>query len=301
VTLEQLTRDHDAVFLSIGTWEEQDLGVPGGDLNGVYPALDFLSKVERGEKFEMGKKVAVIGGGNAAIDSARTALRLGADVTIVYRRARGDMPAIVQETEEALEEGARLITMAAPVRVLGRDGRVDGLEVAKTIPGPLDSRGRRTPITTNDKYVVPCDMIIEAIGERVEGEVARKLNLPLHKSGTIQTDPWTLQTSNPKVYAGGDAVSGAANVTRAMAYGKKAAAAIDRQLTGRDRFRQLWPRLDYDNSIPPHAQGGSRNAGKLVPCAVRRRNFNEVTRKLSAWEAKAEALFEALKVAGGLA
>jgi NADH-quinone oxidoreductase subunit F len=290
VALEQLARDHEAVFLSIGTWEEQDLGVPGRELNGVYPALDFLSKVERGEKFEMGKKVAVIGGGNAAIDSARTALRLGAEVTIVYRRSREDMPAIVQETEEALEEGARLITLAAPVQVLGQNGRVTGLEVAKTALGQFDSRGRRKPVLTNEKYVIPCDMIIEAIGERVEGDVAGKLGVQLHKSGTIQVDPWTLQTSNPKVYAGGDAVSGAANVTRAMAFGKTAAAAIDRQLTGADRFRQLWPPLEYDNSVPPHAQGGARNIGKLVPCAVRRANFNEVTLRLSAWEAKAEAM-----------
>ncbi|MGA2436842.1 MAG: NADH-quinone oxidoreductase subunit NuoF, partial [Bryobacteraceae bacterium] len=240
VTLDQLNQDHDAVFLSIGTWEEQDLGVPGRELKGVYPALDFLSKVGHGEKIAMGKKVAVIGGGNAAIDSARTALRLGAEVTIVYRRSKEDMPAIVQETEEAIEEGAKLIPMAAPVQVLGKDGRVTGLEVAKTIPGQFDSRGRRTPITTNEKYVIPCDMIIEAIGEKVEGDVTRKLGLQLNKSGTIQVDSWTLQTSNPKVYAGGDVVSGSSNVTSAMALGKKAAAAIDRQLAGVDRFRQLW-------------------------------------------------------------
>ncbi len=290
ITLEKLTNDHDAVFLAIGTWEEQDLGVPGRELKGVYPALDFLNRVSHGEKIEMGKKVAVIGGGNAAIDSARTALRLGADVTIVYRRSREDMPAIVQETAEALEEGAKLITLAAPVQVLGENGRVTGLEVAKTILGKFDSRGRRTPITTNEKYVVPCDMIIEAIGEKVEGAVAQKLGLELSKSGTIKVDPWTLQTSHPKVYAGGDAVTGAANVTTAMGFGKKAAAVIDRQLVGVDRFRQLWPRFEYDSTVPPHAQGGSRNVGEIVPGEVRRSTWNEVSHRLSAWAAKAEAM-----------
>ena len=290
ITLEKLANDNDAVYLAIGTWEEQDLGVPGGELKGVYPALDFLNRVSHGEKIELGKKVAVIGGGNAAIDSARTALRLGADVTIVYRRSREDMPAIVQETEEALEEGAKLVVLAAPVQVLGESGRVTGLEVAKTILGKYDSRGRRTPITTNENYIIPCDTIIEAIGEKVKGAVAQKLGLPLNKSGTIKVDPWTLQTSNPKVYAGGDAVTGAANVTTAMGFGKKAAAIIDRQLVGVDRFRQLWPRLQYGNTVPQHTADGSRNVGKLVPNDVRRSSWGEVSHTLSAWEAKTEAM-----------
>jgi len=238
----------------------------------------------------LGKKVAVIGGGNAAIDSARTALRLGADVTIVYRRSREDMPAIVQETEEALEEGAKLVVLAAPVQVLGENGRVTGLEVAKTILGKYDSRGRRTPITTNEKYVIPCDTIIEAIGEKVEGDVAQKLGVELNKSGTIKLDPWTLQTSNPKVYAGGDVVTGAANVTIAMGLGKKAASIIDRQLVGVDRFRQLWPRLEYDNTVPQSTVDGARSVGKLVPSEVRKSSWGEVSHTLSAWEARSEAM-----------
>ena len=290
ITLEKLTNDHDVVFLAIGTWEEQDLGVPGGELKGVFPALDFLNRVSHGEKIELGKKVAVIGGGNAAIDSARTALRLGADVTIVYRRSKEDMPAILQETEEALEEGAKLITLAAPLQVLGKDGRVTGLEVAKTILGKYDTRGRRTPVITNEKYIIPCDTIIEAIGEKVEGAVAQKLGLPLNKSGTIKVDPWTLQTSNPKVYAGGDAVTGAANMTTAMGFGKKAAAIIDRQLAGVDRFRQLWPRPQYDNTAPLHTSEGQRNIGQLVPAEKRRSSWSEVSHTLSAWEAKSEAM-----------
>jgi len=290
LTLEKLAAEHDAVFLSFGTWQEQDLGVPGGELQGVYPALDFLSQLGRGEKMEIGRTVAVIGGGNAAIDSARTALRLGAEVTIVYRRAREDMPAIHEEIEQALQEGARLVTLAAPVRVLGENGRVTGLEVAKTVLGPFDAGGRRTPVLTDEKYVIPCDTIIEAIGERVEAPVAQALGLQLNKSGTIKVDPWTLQTSNPKVFAGGDLVTGAANVTSAMAFGKKAAAVLDRQLTGEDRFRQLWPPLVYDNTPPPSGQGGQRQAAKVTRCATRRRNFEEVSHTFSARQARAEAL-----------
>ena len=291
VTLEKLGQDHDAVFLSIGTWAERDLDVPGTASPGVFHALDFLNRVSRDEKPDLkGRKVAVIGGGNAAIDSARTALRFGAEVTIVYRRTREEMPAIAQETEEAIEEGAKLITLAAPVQVVCQGGQVTGLEVAKTILGQFDHDGRRKPIITDAKYVIPCDTIIKAVGESVDGEVARKLSLELNRGGTIRVNPWTLQTSNPKVYAGGDVVTGASNVSDAMGFGKKAAAAIDRQLTGLDRFRQLWPRLEWDNTIPPHAQGGSRNTGKLVPCARRRANFKEATQVITAWEAKAEAL-----------
>lgn len=290
LTLEKLTADHDAVFLSIGTWEEQNSGVPGRELEGVYPALEFLNAIARGEKIKIGKKVVVIGGGNAAIDSARTALRLGAEVSIVYRRSKEDMPAIVQETEEALEEGAKLITLAAPVRVLGEDGRVAGLEVAKTVLGKFDSSGRRTPVVTNETYVIPCDMIIEAIGEKVEGEVTKKLGIETSRNGNIKVNQWTLQTSNPKVYAGGDVVTGAANVTTAMAYGKKAAAAIDKQLMGIDRFRQLWRDIKYDMTLPPHSQGGPRNEGKIISVEERRHSFSPVSQTFSAWEAKSEAL-----------
>jgi NADH-quinone oxidoreductase subunit F len=118
----------------------------------------------------------------------------------------------------------------------------------------------------------------------------KDLGLELDKWGSIQIDPWTLRTSHPTVFAGGDLVTGAANVTSAMALGKKAAAAIDRQLTGEDRFRRLWPRTRYDNSIPPDSQGGPRNAGAIVPGEQRRRGFDEVAHTFTEWQAKAEAL-----------
>ena len=112
--LDELEKKHDAVLLAIGTWEETQLGIPGEDSKDLYSSLEFLNASAHGKKPHLGKKVAVIGGGNSAIDAARTSMRLGAEVTIVYRRSREDMPAIADETEQALEEGARLITMAAP-------------------------------------------------------------------------------------------------------------------------------------------------------------------------------------------
>jgi len=290
ITLEELTGAHEAVLLAFGTWEGEDLAVPGRGLAGVEPALDFLEAATRGEKHPVGRSVVVIGGGNAAIDSARTALRFGAEVTIVYRRTREEMPAIAEETAHALEEGARLITLAAPVQVLGENGKVTGLEVEKTALGKFDARGRRAPVRTGEKYVIPCDTIIETIGQRVEAGLLSKLGLRVTGAGTVEVDPWTLRTGDPKVFAAGDVVSGAANVSGAMALAKKAAQNIDRQLTGKDRFRELWPAFKYDNAPPPQGQGGRRNVAKIAACASRRRNFNEVTQTFSARQARAETL-----------
>ncbi|MGC9997707.1 MAG: FAD-dependent oxidoreductase [Terriglobia bacterium] len=290
ITLEELTGAHDAVLLAFGTWEGEDLAVPGRGLAGVEPALDFLEAATRGEKHPVGRSVVVIGGGNAAIDSARTALRFGAEVTIVYRRSREEMPAIAEETAHALEEGARLITLAAPVQVLGENGKVTGLEVEKTALGKFDARGRRAPVRTGEKYVIPCDTIIETIGQRVEAGLLSKLGLRVTGAGTVEVDPWTLRTGDPKVFAAGDVVSGAANVSGAMALAKKAAQNIDRQLTGKDRFRELWPAFEYDNAPPPQGQGGPRNVAKIAACASRRHNFNEVTQTFSTRQARAETL-----------
>jgi NADPH-dependent glutamate synthase beta subunit-like oxidoreductase len=290
LALAKLGSDHDAVFLALGTWQELDLRVPGETLKGVHHALGFLKSVALSKDAKIGKQVVVVGGGNAAIDAARTALRLGAKVTIAYRRAKEDMPAIIEETEQALEEGANLVCLAAPVRVLGPKGTVTGLEVAKTVLGKFDSKGRRKPVVTDEKYTIPCDTIILAIGEKADAGLMKKLGLELDKWGSIHVNPWTLQSSHPKVYAGGDLVTGAANVTSAMALGKKAAATIDKQLMGADRFRHLWPKLKYDNSIPPDSQGGPRNVAAVLPYEQRRRSFDEVSRTFDEWPAKAEAL-----------
>jgi NADH-quinone oxidoreductase subunit F len=286
--LDKLAKDNDIVFLALGTWEEQALGVPGDDSKGVLSSLSFLNAGAFGKKPSIGPKVTVIGGGNSAIDAARTAKRQGADVTVVYRRSRGEMPAIPDEIEQALEEGVRLITMAAPLRVVtDKTGKVTGLEVAKTVPGKYDARGRRAPVMTDDKYVVHCDTIIKAIGERPERQLSSSLGLDMTSWGSVKVDPWTLQTSNPKIYAGGDYASGATNVATAMGAGKKAAKMIDRQLTGLNRFEELWPKLDYDHTIPPQSQGGPRNPARLIPPEERHGNV-EVSPTFTEWQAKAE-------------
>jgi NADH-quinone oxidoreductase subunit F len=287
--LDRLAAEYDAVFLSFGTWGEAGLDLGDEGLRGRYDALEFLNAIEHGRSPELGQHVVVIGGGNAAVDAARTALRLGREVTIVYRRAREDMPAIAEEVDQALEEGVRLTCLAAPQRVLNENGQVTGLEVARTMLGKFDSRGHRTPVVTDTRSVIACDTIIDAIGEKVDREVVNQLGLELTASGTIRVDPWTLQTSRPRVFAGGDVVSGASNVVKAMAFGKRAAAKIDLALMGRDRFRQLWPAFRYDMA-PPQPLVGARTAPVLIPSQIRRNNFVEVSQCFSDWGAKAEAL-----------
>jgi NADH-quinone oxidoreductase subunit F len=286
--LDKLAAENDAVFLAVGTWEEQALGVPGDDAKGLHSSLSFLNATATGKKTHLGEKVLVIGGGNSAIDAARTAKRSGADVTVVYRRSRGEMPAIAEETEQALEEGVKLITMAAPLRlVTDKAGKLTGLEVAKTIPGKYDARGRRAPVVTKDTRIIPCDAIIKAIGEKADSKLTAVLGLETTKWGTVKTDPWTFQTSNPKVYAGGDYITGAANVSTAMGWGKKAAKQIDLQLTGLDRFAELWPQFEFDQTIPPSSQGGARNPARTIPPAERIGNV-EVSPTFTEWQAKAE-------------
>jgi NADH-quinone oxidoreductase subunit F len=286
---EQLEKQHDAVLLALGTWQETLLGIPGEDARGLYPSLEFLNASAYGQKPPLGKKVVIIGGGNSAIDAARTSMRMGAEVTIVYRRSREDMPAIPEETRQAIEEGARLITMAAPVRIItDKNRRITGLETAKTVAGKFDSRGRRSPVITKETYVIPCDTVIKAIGEKADSTVTQALGLETTSRNTLKVNPWTHQTSHPKVYAAGDYVTGSANVSIAMGWGKKAAKSIDRALTGEDRFEKLWPHFDYSQTIPPAGQGGGRNPARLLPVEERRGTWVDVSPTFTEWQAKAE-------------
>ena len=239
IPLNDLDTNYDAVFLAIGTWKEAWVYMPGTELKGVMPALLFLEAVSKNEQVNLGKKVVVIGGGNAAIDSARTALRMGAEVTVIYRRERKDMPAIVEETEAAEAEGANFVFLSAPHRVVGFHGVVKAIEVVKTKLGEFDASGRRKPVSTDEIHVFKCDTVILAVGEKVDMDFAKASGLTFKESGTVEVDRFSLETSRSKFYAGGDVISGASNVSNAMGYGKKAARNIDEQLMGSKRFAQV--------------------------------------------------------------
>jgi NADH-quinone oxidoreductase subunit F len=288
--LNELDDRFDAIFLSIGTWKESWVYQPGTELKGVYPALLFLESVARGEEVAIGRRVAVIGGGNAAIDSARTALRKGADVTVFYRRERKDMPAIAEETRAAREEGARFVFLAAPHRVLGdAKGNVKAVEMVKTHLGEYDSSGRRKPVLTDEVQRFECDSVIFAVGESVDLDFVRASGLSLKENGTIDVDRFSLQTSRPRFYAGGDVVTGASNVSNAMAYGKQAARNIDLQLMEVDRWSRIFRDFEYSQTPPQEPSPSPRHAGHMIPAKARARTQDEVETGLTQEETLDEA------------
>ena len=290
LTLNDLDNEFNAVFLAIGTWKEAWVYLPGTELKGVLPALLFLEAVSKEQPVRLGRKVAVIGGGNAAIDSARTALRLGSEVTIVYRRERKDMPAIREETKCAEQEGAKFVFLATPHRIVGDEaGNVKAIEVVKTKLGEFDSSGRRRPVPTDEIQRLECDNVILAVGEAVDMDFVRASGLRMKESGTIEVDRYTLETSRSKFYAGGDAISGASNVSNAMGYGKKAARFIDMRLMGPGRWERIGAQFSYSQAIPEQPSESPRHKVKDVPAAERVETFAEAVIGLAAEEAQEEA------------
>jgi NADH-quinone oxidoreductase subunit F len=291
ISLNDLDNIYNAVFLAIGTWKEAWVYLPGTELKGVTPALPFLESVAKEDAVRLGHKVAVIGGGNAAIDSARTALRMGAEVTVIYRRERKDMPAIREETDAAAAEGAKFVFLATPHRIVGdADGAVKAIEVVKTRLGEFDSSGRRRPVPTEEIRRLECDTVILAVGESVDLDFARASGLRIKEGvGTFEVDRYTLETSRSKFYAGGDAISGASNVSNAMGYGKKAARTIDSRLMGSGRWEKIGAQFSYGNQVPTQPAASPRHKGSEVPALERVESFEETVLGLSAEEAAEEA------------
>jgi NADH-quinone oxidoreductase subunit F len=277
LTLNDIGSNFDAVFLAIGTWKEAWVYLPGTELTGVIPALPFLEAVSREEHVPIGKSVVVIGGGNAAVDSARTARRLGADVTIVYRRERKDMPAIPEEIEAAEHEGAKIVYLAAPHRIIGdKDGRVRALEAVRTKLGEFDTSGRRRPVLTDEVIRFDCDSVILAVGEKVDPDFCAASGLKVMEAGTLEVERYSLETSRDRFYAGGDLITGASNVSNAMGIGKKAARNIDKRLTLAERFASLIPDFAYD-MVPPQQNDVARHSPAEMPAAERVLSYAEVS------------------------
>ena len=290
VSLNDLDDRFDGVIISIGTWKESWVYQPGTELKGVYPALIFLEAEARGEDVPIGRKVAVIGGGNAAIDSARSALRKGAAVTVFYRREVKDMPAIAEETHAARDEGAKFVFLAAPHRVIGdQKGNVKAIEIVKTRLGEYDKSGRRKPVSTDEIQRFDCDSVIFAIGESVDLDFARASGLSLKESGTIEVNRFTLETSRPRFYAGGDVVTGASNVSNAMASGKQAAHSLDLQLMETNRWDKIFPVFEYEQTPPDEPSASRRHNGHVIAPSARSRSNAEVVTGLVEEEALDES------------
>ncbi len=242
---ELLSTGYDAVFLGTGAGLPMFMDIPGENLNGVYSANEYLTRVnlmkaylfpEYDTPIKIGKRVAVIGGGNVAMDSARCALRLGADkVYIVYRRSRAEMPARHEEAENAEEEGIIFKLLTNPKQIIGDDkGWVKGMECYEMELGEPDASGRRRPITKQgSEFIMDVDVVVVALGTTPNPLIpATTKGLEITKRGTVVADEQSGKTVKDRVWAGGDVVTGAATVISAMGAGKRAAASIHAFLTG---------------------------------------------------------------------
>jgi NADH-quinone oxidoreductase subunit F len=230
-SLNLLREGYDAVFIAMGAQAGSKIRVPGEDLPGVIDCVNFLREISSGKKVKLGESVAIIGGGNAAIDASRTSLRLGArEATILYRRTREEMPAADEEIEEALAEGVTIEFLVAPQEI----HRVNGYLRMRCIRmqlGDMDASGRRRPEPIeNSEFERDFNVIISAIGQ--VPEIPDDIRLPVDRGGVIHADPYTLGTEIDGVFAGGDVVTGPASVIEAIAAGKQAAISIDRYLGG---------------------------------------------------------------------
>ncbi|HRR46244.1 MAG TPA: NAD(P)-binding protein [Syntrophales bacterium] len=295
IPFAKLQSDFDAVFIGCGTVNSSKLNIPGEDLQGVIHGVDYLKRVNLGEKVFLGDKVAVVGGGNVAMDAVRTAIRTGSkDVFILYRRSRAEMPASPEEIEEALEEGIKMEFLVAPKRVVGENGKVTGVECTRMELGEPDASGRRRPVEIKgSEFIVPCDALIPAIGQEADLDfVPKESGISINKWKNFEVDPVTFATTTPGVFAGGDVVTGPATVVKAVYAGKEAAVSIDRYLRGEDvaagRAKDWTKGLADKADVSKVAKVPRRKYPHMKP-EDRRTNFQEVGIGFTEEEAVAEA------------
>ncbi|BDO43051.1 NAD(P)-binding protein [Cellulomonas sp. NTE-D12] len=296
--LEDLKRDFDAVYLAIGSWRATPLRLDGENLDGVWLGIQYLEEVTKGVEVPLGRTVVVIGGGNTAIDCARTALRAGAEkVRLLYRRTRDEMPAEAAEVEAAIDEGVEMTFLAAPTRIT-QAGGVKQLHCLRMELGEPDRSGRRRPVPVEGSdTIIEADTVIGAIGQSTDtGFLYNDLPVRLNAWGDIDIDGRTMESSESKIFAGGDCATGPATVIQAVAAGRRAATAIDEFLTrgyvrpsqddyscSRGSLEDL-PRDEFEvreRRVRVHPDE--------LPVASRIRTFEEVEQTLTEEQARAEA------------
>jgi len=293
LTLDDLSRSgFKAFFLGAGAQKSMKLGIPGEELEGVVHGVDYLSRIKAGNPVSLGDRVAVVGGGNVAIDVVRTAIRMGSrDVFIVYRRSREEMPALDEEIMEAEEEGVTIHYLAAPVKILGSGGRVSGIECLRMELGEPDESGRRRPVpVTGSAFILAADAVVPAIGQSVDLSLlsdGRQWNVS--RRGTLEVDPVTFGTTMQGVFAGGDMVTGPATVVEAVGAGRQAAISISRYLQGRDLHEDREKKLPVVELEPEEAAKEPRRTPAALPAATRVKSFEEVQQGFSEEDAVAEA------------
>ena len=281
-TIAQLRENgFKAFFMAIGAHECKRLGIEGENLPGVYPGVEFLREVNLGNRIQLGDRVAVIGGGNVAMDSVRTALRTGSTKPfIIYRRSRDEMPASIEEIAECEDEGIELKTLTHPVRIIGDDaGKVKAIECIQMALGEPDASGRRRPVPVEgSEFVIEVDTVIPAIGQESDWAcLTEECACTLSGWGTMVVDPVTLQSKDPDIFSGGDAVTGPKTVVEAIQAGKEAAISIKRFIQGQDLMEGREVDWTAVTDVPVE---GYTKAGRVpmphMPSNIRITGFNEV-------------------------
>ena len=255
VTIEQLRAEgYKAFYAAIGAQKSSAIGVPGEELEGVYGGVDFLREVNLGNKPSLGKKCAVIGGGNVAMDLCRTAVRLGAETYVIYRRSEEEMPADKEEIAEAKEEGVKFCFLNAPVEILGKDGKVCGLKVELMELGEKDEKGKRKPVGTGKFETIELDSVLAGVGQVIDWGTLDVGALKTGKKGNAIADPVTYQTEQADIFVGGDVYTGPKFAIDAIAAGREGAESIHRfvqdgQSLTRGRNLREFYELDKDNLV----------------------------------------------------
>ena len=287
---------YQCVFLALGAHKSRRLNIEGEDITGVWPAIQFLKRFNLGHENLATGRVGVIGGGNSAVDAARVALRQEGvtGVTMLYRRTRHEMPALKEEIGEAIHEGVKLETLVTPVRIRSEGGRLTGVECRRNELGEFDRSGRRNPVPIpGTEFFVPLDLLIVTIGDEPDIDYMKSMGIEVTERGTLKIDPERMTTNRPRVFAGGDVVTGPNTVVEAIAAGKRAAAMMKRHLSGeplelpREPAR---PRVYIPPATVTEDEARSeRVEPPTVPLAVRTRSFAEVELSLTDESARREA------------
>ncbi len=285
IPFDELLSTYKAVFIATGAHKSRKLGIPNEDAPGVIDAMEFLKDVNLNKKVKIGARVGIIGGGNAAVDAARAAVRIRdrGEVFIIYRRTRMEMPAFAEEVDAAVEEGIEIQFLTAPTKVITENGRVTGVEYIKMELGEADESGRRRPIPIEgSELVINLDTLIVAIGEDPDiCFLGEGHGIEVSKRGTIEVCPETFATNVAGVFAGGDVVTGPNTVIDAMSSGKIAAEMIDKYIRGESLVRE-YELTRPSQYLPPvelteqEIEEAGRPAIPCLPVNERRNNFAEV-------------------------
>jgi NADH-quinone oxidoreductase subunit F len=283
-----LKEGYNTVFLATGAHQGMRLGIEGENNPGVSDCVTFLRDVSLEKPIKIGNKVAVIGGGNAAVDSARTALRLGArEVMMLYRRTRYEMPANPEEVEQALAEGVKIEFLVAPGKITAHEGKLE-LECVRMKLGVVDSGGRRRPEPiTGSEFQTTYDNIIAAVGQ--QPEIPQEFGVQIERGNTIKADPDTLATGKPGIFAGGDAVTGPASVIEAIAAGRQAAVSIDKYLGGTGLIDEKLAPPEGELAPLEEAEEKRRPKMPVLPVSRRESSFAEVELGYTKRKAREEA------------